>query len=164
MRVEAVVTSVCSQCGFDWSLSDEAGLEVVATSPTRFAHAFSGREGPRYGVGGSWSPREYLWHVVDGLRHGTENLWMLAVDADAGFTPWRQHDVMLARSVSPLSVRVGTCALAVAAREWTRAVHEAPADISSWHPDEGWVNRAFVVRWNAHEVVHHEMDIRWGLG
>jgi hypothetical protein len=163
VRVEAVVTRVCPQCRFDWSLPEAVALDAIAHAPSRYARAFAGREGPRYGAAGSWSPREYLWHVIDGLRHGTESLWMLAVDANAGFTPFRQHDAMVARSASPLSVRVGTWALAVAAGEWTRAVHEAPPDVSSWHPDEGWVNRGFVVRWNAHEIVHHEMDVRWGL-
>ena len=161
--VDTVMTRVCTQCGFDWSLSDQEALEVVATASGRYSRAFAGREGARYGAAGTWSPREYLWHVVDVLRHGTENLWMLGVDPDAGFTPWREHDMMAARSASPMSVRVGLWALAVASGDWTRGVHEAPPDVSAWHPDMGWVNRGHVLRWSAHEVVHHEMDVRWGL-
>ncbi|MGZ4649782.1 MAG: hypothetical protein ACXV3A_04500 [Kineosporiaceae bacterium] len=163
VAVEAVMTTVCPQCGFDWTLADDLALDVVANVPSRYARAFGGRDGPRYGLAGGWSSREYLWHVVDGLRHATEDLWMLALDPDAGFTPWKQHDLMVARSSSPMSVRVGLWALAVAAGEWTRAVHEAPADVSSWHPEQGWVYRRWVLQWTAHEVVHHEMDIRWGL-
>jgi hypothetical protein len=161
--MSAVMSRACPQCGFDWALGDQSALDVVANAPSRYSIAFGRREGARYGAAGTWSPREYLWHLVDVLRHGTENLWMLALDPDAGFTPWRRHDVMSARSPSPMSVRVGLWALAVASGDWTRAVHEAPPDVSSWHPDEGWVNRGYVLRWSAHEVVHHEMDVRWGL-
>ena len=157
------MTRVCSQCGFDWTATADEALERVRNVPGRYASAFAGREGPRYGVDGAWSAREYLWHVVDVLRHGSENLWTLAVDPDAGFPPWREHDVMAARSASPMSVRVGLWALAVAAGEWSRAALEAPSDVSAWDPENGWVNRLSVLRWGAHEVVHHELDVRWGL-
>jgi hypothetical protein len=156
-------TAACPQCGFDWNLPDETALDVVRNVANRYARAFAGREGPRYGAAWSWSPREYLWHVLDGLRHATEDLWMLAVDPDAGFTPWKHDDFIAARSASPMSVRVGLRALAVAAGEWSLAVHEAPAGISSWHPEQGWVNRRWVLQWSAHEVIHHELDILWGL-
>src|SRR3954463_1691925 len=155
-------TTVCPQCGYDWTLPDDAALDIVANVGSRYGRAFGGREGPRYGMGGGWSPREYLWHVIDGLRHATENLCMLAVDPDAGFSPWRQHDIMAARSSSPLSMRVGLWTLAIASGEWARAAQEAPPDVSAWHADYGWVYRAWLLRWSAHEVIHHEMDIRWG--
>jgi hypothetical protein len=161
--VEAVLTRVCPQCGFDWTLTEAVALDVVGAAPSLYSRAFGGREGARYGAGGSWSPREYLWHVVDVLRHGTENLWMLAVDPDAGFAPWREHDVMAARSPSPMSMRVGLWALAVATGEWTRAAYEAPADVWAWDRDEGWTDRGRVLRWTAHEIVHHEQDVRRGL-
>jgi hypothetical protein len=163
VAVEAVTSTVCPQCGFDWTLADETTFDIVANVPSRYARAFGGREGPRYGLAGTLSPREYLWHVIDGMRHATEDLWMLAIDPDAGFTPWKRHDFLTARNASPLSVRVGLWALAVAAGEWTRAVDDAPPDVSSWHPEQGWMNRRVVLQWSAHEVIHHEMDIHWGL-
>jgi hypothetical protein len=156
-------TTVCGRCGFEWSRPEEAAFNVVANAPSRFGRAFGGRDGPRYGLAGRWSPREHLWHVVDGLRHATEDLWMLALDPDAGFTPWRQHDVMMARSSSPMSLRVGLWAVAVASGEWVRAAQEAPGDVSSWHPEHGWIYREWVLRWSAHEVVHHELEVQQGL-
>ena len=111
------MTRVCPLCGFDWGLTDAVALDLVAHAPSLYARAFAGREGARYGAAGSWSPREYLWHVVDVVRHATENFWMLAADPDAGFAPWREHDLMAARSASPMSVRVGLWAAAVASGE-----------------------------------------------
>lgn len=163
VAVEAVAPTVCPQCGFDWTLADATALDIVTNAPTRYARAFGGREGPRHGLAGTWSPREYLWHVVDALRHATEDLWMLAIDPDAGFTPWKRYDFMTARNSSPMSLRVGLWALAVVAGEWTRAAQEAPEDVSAWHPDQGWMYRRAVLQWTAHEVIHHETDVRWGL-
>jgi hypothetical protein len=60
-------------------------------------------------------------------------------------------------------MRVGLWALALAAGEWTRAAYEAPADVWGWDRDQGWTDRGYVLRWTAHEVVHHEHDVRWGL-
>ena len=154
---------MCPQCGFDWTLTEAVALDLVSPAPSLYSRALAGREGARHGAGGSWSPREYLWHVVDVLRHVTENLWMLAVDLDAGFAPWREHDVMAARSPSPMSMRVGLWALAVAAGDWARAACGAPGGVWAWDRDDGWTDRGHALRWAAHEVVHHENDVRWGL-
>ena len=87
VAVEAVLTRVCPQCGFDWTLADAVALDVVGAAPSLYSRDFGGREGARYGAGGSWSPREYLWHVVDVLRQGAENLWMLTVDPTPASRP-----------------------------------------------------------------------------
>src|SRR5436190_425771 len=99
---------------------------------------------PQCGFDWSVTDHESL-EVVPTRRTRPENLSPLAVDPDAGFTPWREHDTMAARSASPMSVRVGLWALAVASGDWTRSVHEAPPDVSAWHPDMGWVNRGHVL-------------------
>ena len=154
---------MCPQCGFDWTLATEAGARPRGHRLRPLLPRLRRARGSALRRGGPWSPREYLWHVVDVLRHGTENLWMLAVDPDAGFAPWREHDVMAARSPSPMSTRVGLWALAVASGELDPGAHEAPPTSRRGTRDEGWVTAATCCGGAAHEVVHHENDVRWGL-
>jgi hypothetical protein len=47
--------------------------------------------------------------------------------------------------------------------DWARAAYEAPGGVWAWDRDDGWTDRGHALRWAAHEVVHHENDVRWGL-
>jgi hypothetical protein len=40
-------------------------------------------------------------------------------------------------------------------------VIRAVTEVDDWDRDEGWSDRGGVLRWTAHEVVHHETDVRW---
>lgn len=139
-------------------------VRVVADAPLRYRELFRTAVGPRSRSDGIWSPREYLWHVVDVLRYGTERFWTFALDPHAGLMPWDERVALSVREGSPMSVSVGLRALERAAEEWLRACAEAPSDVSADHPELGPMDREAVVRRNAHEVVHHAMDIERGLG
>lgn len=158
--VEWAAVGVCPECGFPWTIEDDVVDAVLLDAPGRIAHAFGGRAGPRWMNDGSWSPREYLWHVIDVIRISTEHLWTLALDPDAGLMRWQQLDAMTMRHQSPKSVAVGLKILDVVAREWVHAHGQAPPDISTWHPERGWVDRLALARWTGHEAIHHELDIR----
>lgn len=153
-------STTCPACGFDWTTDLESAVLAVLDAPGRYAHAFAGRDGPRSMVDGSQSPREHLWAAVDVLRFGTERLWTLALDPDAGVMPWRPADAAALRQASPMSVRVGLWALSVAAGDWGRAARDAPPDVSAWHDDIGWMNRLLMIRRDAHDVVHRELAVR----
>lgn len=154
----------CGECGFRWTSGFDAALETVTGAADRYRNAFGRLDhSARSGADDVWSPPEYLWHVVDVLRYGTERLWTLRFDSDAGIMPWDEKLVAAVRARSPLSVRVGLHALAVAAGGWITAATEAPAEVTTFHPDFGSMDRTAMVRRNAHEVVHHELDIRRNL-
>ncbi len=152
--------TTCPLCGFDWTMDYDSAIARVLEGPARYAQAFAGRDGPRHMADGSFSPREHLWYAVDVLRYGTERLWTLSLDPDAGVMPWHPRDVVTVRRASPMSVRVGLWALTVAAGDWGRAARDAPADLSAWHDDHGWMDRVLMVRRDAHEVAHRELEIR----
>ncbi len=153
-------STTCPQCGFDLTVDHASAVAAVMEAPNRYADAFAGRDGPRHLPDGTMSPREHLWYTIDVLRYGTERLWTLSLDPDAGVMPWHPRDVAVVRRASPMSVRVGLWALTVAAGDWTRAARDAPPDISAWHDDHGWMDRLLMVRRDAHEVVHRELEIR----
>ena len=70
---------------------------------------------------------------------------------------------MAARSPSPMSVRVGLWALAVAAGEWTRAATRPRRRLGVAPATRAGSTAATCCAGAAHEVVHHEKDVRWGL-
>ena len=156
--------TLCPVCGFDWSMDASFAVATVVDAPSRYADAFAGRIGPRYLADGTMSPRENLWFAVDVLRLGTERLWTLSLDPDAGVMPWHPRDAAAVRQSSPMSVRVGLWALSVAAGDWTRAARDAPVDVSAWHDDIGWMNSLLMIRRDAHELHHRELEIRRLLG
>jgi len=153
----------CAECGFDWSSPLAVAVDEVAEAPARYGVLFRSGDGPISRDDRVWTPREYLWHMVDVLRYGTERLWTLELDPGAGVMAWDENLVATVRDGSSLSALVGLHALAAAADEWVRAVENAPGDVTAAHPEFGPMDRLFMVRRNAHESVHHELDIRRGL-
>jgi hypothetical protein len=155
----------CDECDFDWTVGFDQAVEVVARSPDRYAELFAHVDpGPAGDAAGVWSPRQYLWHVVDVLRFGAERLWALGVDPDAGVMAWDEKAMAAVRERSPLSVAVGLHALRTTVTEWLTAATDTPADVIAVHPEFGPMDRLHMARRNAHEVWHHEHDIRNGLG
>jgi len=167
-------TGTCEECGFDWSLPIQEAVALVRGSPERCALLFAGT-GPQEALReaaardhsadpGRWSPAAYLWHLVDVIRFGTERLWTLALDPEAGVPGWSQEEVAAARRYDGLSVAVGLRALEVAVGDWADAARGAPRGALVVHPELGAVSTEDSIRRNAHEIQHHELDILRGLG
>ncbi|GHJ42954.1 hypothetical protein Cs7R123_02960 [Catellatospora sp. TT07R-123] len=156
-------TDPCPECGFDWAIAFDDAVAVVAATADHCRTAFAAAS-PADPVAGVWSPAQYLWHMVDVLRYGTERMWTLTLDPDAGVIAW-SADLVIdeVRARSPFSVPVGLRALASAAAQWCDAALAAPADTRTAHPSWGMVDRLRLARISAHEIRHHELDIRRGL-
>jgi hypothetical protein len=151
--------ATCMECGFAWDLSYDDAVGIVGRAPSWFAKAFDGASfaAPPPGV---WTAAAYLWHVVDVVRFGTERLWSLSLDPAAGLPAWDADVMAAARSYDARSVRVGLHALEVATEDWLVAARVVPRYVTSLHPEFGPIDaRSSVVR-NAHEVVHHVLDVR----
>jgi len=157
----------CEECAFDWTTPAPEAIELVEGSPARVADLFSGGAASRTAGAadpGRWSPAAYLWHLVDVIRFGTERLWTLALDPGAGFPGWDQDEMAAACRYDGLSTAVGVLALEVAVADWAVAAREAPPEAIVRLPVLGEMTTGDAVRRNAHEAVHHELDIRRGLG
>lgn len=149
----------CDECGFAWDLSYDDAVALVEAAPRWFMRIFAegGLGAPPPGV---WSAGAYLWHVVDVLRSGTERFWLLGRDPERGIAAWDENLLAEARRYEDLSPAVGLRALKVAAADWVLAAREAPRGVSAAHPELGSMDALAVARRNAHEVVHHLMDVR----
>jgi len=155
----------CQECGFDWTIRVEDAIRIVVGAPGRIAGLFDvalPRPAPA-GDAGRWSPVSYVWHLVDVLRFGTERLWTLTLEPGAALPGWDQDVLAALRHYDELSRDVGLRALDAAVAVWTEAARAAPSAATVRHPVLGELTTADAVRRNAHEAVHHELDIRRGL-
>jgi len=137
---------------------------VVEGSPARLASLIEGAERvtqrPAEGV---WSPNEYLWHLVDVLRIGRERLFTIATDPGAGVPCWDENALAEVRNYRALSPSVGLIAYETAASDWVTTAKSLPVEASVEHAQDGTMTAADIIRRNAHEVHHHELDVRRGL-
>jgi hypothetical protein len=150
---------VCAECGFDWSSSRQAAIDLVTAGPGAAARTLAGVVDPVRQAGTCWSASMYVWHLVDVLRIGTERLLTLTHDPDRGITCWDENALAHDRHYHELSPVVGVIAFRSAAREWVTAALAAPAGAQVRHPQLGVLGAVEVIRRNAHEVHHHLWDI-----
>jgi hypothetical protein len=150
---------ICAECGFDWQITRQNAIELVAQAPDGAAAAITGIKDPARRSGERWSASMYLWHLVDVLRIGTERLLTLTHDPDRGITCWDENSLAEARHYQQLSPAVGLIVLRSAAQTWTATAAVAASDVQVRHPQSGSFGAVEIIRRNAHEVHHHLMDI-----
>jgi hypothetical protein len=154
----------CVECGFSWSIAPADAVGLVDSSPQRVNSTLEGadraKERPTAGV---WSPSEYLWHLVDVLMIGRERLLTISTDPAAGIPCWDENALAEVRHYDALSPLVGLIAYESAAYEWVALARNVPVEDSVEHPQLGTLTAGDIMRRNAHEVQHHELDIRRGL-
>jgi hypothetical protein len=156
----------CEECGFDWTIPLEGAIGLVEAAPARVAALFdrAPADAARSEAAGGWSPASYLWHLVDVVRFGMERLWALTLDPAADLPGWNQDAVAAVRRYDELSLPVGMRAFGESVGAWATAAREAPPAATVRHPVLGELTTGDAIRRNAHEAVHHELDIRRGLG
>jgi hypothetical protein len=81
-------------------------------------------------------------------------------DPEAGITCWDERTLAEVRQYERLSAVTGLHALRSAAAGWTLAARSTPEAAVTVHPQFGQLAAADIIRRNAHEAVHHELDIR----
>jgi hypothetical protein len=150
----------CSECRFSWSTPLQDAIDLVAEAPTSLAGIADGPDARKRPKPEVWSPAEYLWHLVDVIRIGTERLWIAMLDPDAGIPCWDADALADVRQYSALSPKVGSRALQEAVQSWRAAAAQIPPDATVEHPEFGTLSAADIIRRNAHEVHHHAWDMR----
>lgn len=157
-------TDRCAECEFNWHLATADAVSLVTTSPTRIATVFKGsEEATRRPSPEVWSPSAYLWHLIDVLRIGSDRLLTASIDPAAGIPCWDENALAEVRQYDRLSPQVAVVAYEAAALAWVAVANRVPVDASVEHPVFGTLTAEDIIRRNAHEVQHHELDIRRGL-
>jgi hypothetical protein len=138
-------------------------IDLVASTTARYpgsAELAAPRDAP---PPGTWSPTEYLWHVVDVLRFGMERLWALELVPGSTVPSWDENELAGFRRYGDLSPEVGTRALAEVTRAWRPVAVAAPTATTIEHPEYGTLSAGDIIRRNSHDVVHHLRDIELQL-
>jgi len=64
----------CRECGYDWSISPDDALSLMAAIPARYAALVGDRDGSQRHPDLSWSAGAYVCHVTDNVRIWAERL------------------------------------------------------------------------------------------
>jgi hypothetical protein len=150
----------CEQCGFDWSLSAEAAVAVVADAPAAVDSRVQGARGDEQRESGGWSVSEYISHVGDNLRNWAERIqaWRLAgVHEVAGYDP---DELARARGYAALPVQVASWSLRLSCQVWVPVMRAAlQENVVLEHATRGRQCAQDIVRNNGHDLFHHLWDI-----
>lgn len=149
----------CLQCAFDWTLTAEQAIDLVASAPTVFAAATAGLAGSERADG--WSVAEYTSHVADNLRQWAERIQAarLASKFDVGgYDPDR---LAQARAYADIPLRVALWSLDLSAASWVEVASVAVREnVVLHHSRRGRQRGEDIARNNAHDTAHHLWDVQ----
>lgn len=152
----------CAECGFSWDTSGLDARAVVVGAADRFASLLQHNAAGTGPDTHRWSPSAYVWHVGDVVRAWSERLHSLGV---APGTPWAGFDpdeLARARHYEALPSTTAAWALARATEALEHSLDELDLDLAFEHPEWGHGTVTDALRWLAHEVEHHDLDVRRG--
>jgi hypothetical protein len=154
----------CAECGFSWLTEGEQALDLVQRAPARFAELLDGADAGLVPSPGVWSPSAYVWHVADLVRAWSERLHALGADPSAPWAGFDPDELAAARHYDALPRVTGPWAVARAVDALQTALGPLDLETGFEHPEWGHGTVADALRWLAHEAVHHDLDVRRGLG
>jgi hypothetical protein len=158
----------CRECGHDFELTFEECRSLVATAPGLFSGLIEGHAEPKKKPApATWSPSGYIWHTSDWFR--IQALRVYAVQHDPAWTPdaWVLLDPDLIDEMfhyDQLSTTSGVFALGQSAALFMAATETLDPERTFQHPSGPEFRILDFVRMVSHEVPHHALDIRRGLG
>jgi hypothetical protein len=157
----AVYGDPCRECGYDWSISQENAMALIATIPARYAALLRGRDGAQRHPDLGWPAKGYVCHVGDNLRIWSERLAGAALSSIGHIPPYDQDLLARARAYEEVSMEGALWSLERAVGDWLSAVEMAlQSNVVLTHPERGEQTLLDVCRTNAHDAHHHEWDIR----
>jgi hypothetical protein len=146
---------------------DEA-LEMISNAAARYGALIGGREEAAMikPDAETWSPSAYVWHLSDWFRIQGQRIYSIAHDPLYRWVkfPFKPAELGVWFAYDELPPTGGLWALQKAADLFVEAATDVDRTLV-FDPGEGdsWTIGELVL-WVGHEVVHHEMDIRRGLG
>lgn len=154
----------CRECGFDWSLSLDDAVTLIAAVPARYSDLFRDRDGRQHHPDLDWSAAAYVCHVTDNLRIWAERLAGYALGATGEVASYDGDLLARARVYEGVPIQAALWSLQRAVDDWREALRLAvDEDVVLVHPERGQQTALDIARTNAHDAHHHEWDIRRSL-
>jgi hypothetical protein len=153
----------CAACGYAWDIAYDRAMAEIELGPERYEVLLESAAPASPRSADEWSPSAYVWHVGDVTRAWAERLHSTRF---APGVPWAGFDpdtLAEARSYSRLPAVTSPWALEVATRALFEVLSGLEPDTAFEHPEWGRGSIGDAVRWVAHEVVHHQIDVSRGL-
>lgn len=157
----------CPGCNYSWATTYEEALELIRTASSRYAALIRGREEAAMVKPDSetWSPSGYVWHLSDWFRIQGQRIYTINNDplyrwVKLDLTPSQMGDMFHYDELPPTA---GLWVLGKAADVFVEAAADADRVRVFNNGEDSWTVEELVV-WVGHEVIHHERDIRVGLG
>jgi GrpB-like predicted nucleotidyltransferase (UPF0157 family) len=151
----------CRECGFSWSVEVESARDLVRKLPSRAAALLARGRSQARDPDLAWTSGGYACHLSDNLRIWAERLAAAAAGVATIIAPYGADLLATARRYNDLPVEGVLWSLEQAVDEWLNATAlAAESDVVLGHPERGALVVVDVVRNNAHDVVHHEWDMR----
>ena len=155
----------CRECGYEWSIREGDAVALVTAAPNRYAEAVRGADASRRHPDLGWSARAYVCHVTDNLRIWAERLVGAALDGPLLVVPYDNDLLASGRAYDGVPIEGALWSLGKAVEDWNEAIAVAnQREVRLLHPERGELVVTDVVRTNAHDVHHHEWDIRRSVG
>lgn len=156
----------CRECGFTWTIDAEAARTHLGAAAVRFAALLADAQdgaATRASRSGTWSPSAYVWHVGDVVRAWSERLHALGQDPTVRWVGFDPDELARARHYDALPPVTGPWALGQAVAALDHVLATVAPDTPFTHPEWGHGTVTDALRWLAHEVVHHDLDVQRGL-
>jgi len=151
----------CRECGFDWSVSAEAAMGMVADVPVHYDGLLAHTDGSQRHPDLNWTAGAYVCHVGDNLRIWAERLAGAALGGSRQVPGYDENLLARARAYERIHLAGALWSLQRAARDWQEAVHLAlERDVVLLHARRGEQLVTDIARNNAHDAYHHGWDIR----
>lgn len=141
---------------------------MISGAASRYAEHIGGREQAAVVKpdAETWSPSGYVWHLSDWFRIQGQRIYSITSDplyrwVHHRFDPAELGEIFKYDELPPTA---GLWALQKAADLFVEAARDADRSlVFDTGEGESWTVAELVV-WVGHEVVHHDKDIRQGLG
>lgn len=153
--------ATCDECGFDWDASLLEMIRIIERFPDRASVLLDGagdvvyrRPAPE-----TWSPNEYMWHVLDTYHIFAEWLHMTRTEDHPTHASANADQLAEVRGYAERPIETALWALRPAAGLLVEEATIVDPDRLVMYKDWRDVTAAEVIGFAAHEAAHHLIDL-----
>jgi len=153
--------ATCDECGFDWETPLLEKIRIIGQFPDRAGAVLEGAGGVEYRRPSpeTWSPNEYVWHLVDSFPIFAEWLHMTRTQNHPTHAPADADRLAEVRGYAGRPIETALWALRPAAALLVQEAAIADPERLVMYKDWRDVTAAEVIGFAAHEAAHHLFDL-----